>query len=94
MATDKQLEDQRSRLKADAAFNNPKNTLKPEWFYKHTRKKSADEAYASANMRANMVEQEQEARSMEINSREQYESERAAGDPNALRLSFAEWKKL
>jgi hypothetical protein len=45
-------------------------------------------------MRANMVEQEQEARSMEINSREQYESERAAGDPNALRLSFAEWKKL
>jgi hypothetical protein len=29
-----------------------------------------------------------------INSREQYESERAAGDPNALRLSFAEWKKL
>jgi hypothetical protein len=29
-----------------------------------------------------------------INSREQYESEREAGDPNALRLSFAEWKKL
>ena len=29
-----------------------------------------------------------------INSRAQYESEREAGDPNALRLSFAEWKKL
>jgi hypothetical protein len=28
------------------------------------------------------------------NSREQYENEREAGDPNALRLSFAEWKKL
>ena len=28
------------------------------------------------------------------NSRAQYESEREAGDPNALRLSFEEWKKL
>ena len=28
------------------------------------------------------------------NSRAQYESEREAGDPNALNLSFAEWKKL
>ena len=28
------------------------------------------------------------------NSREQYDSEREAGDPNALRLSFAQWKKL
>ena len=31
---------------------------------------------------------------LEINSRAQYESEKEAGDPNALRLSFAEWKKL
>ena len=31
---------------------------------------------------------------LETNSRDQYESEREAGDPNALRLSFAEWKKL
>jgi len=28
------------------------------------------------------------------NSRAQYENEREAGDPNALKLSFAEWKKL
>ena len=28
------------------------------------------------------------------NSREQYEHERKAGDPNALKLSFEEWKKL
>jgi len=94
MATDRELEDKRSRLKADAAFNNPKNTLKPEWFYKHTRKKSADEAYASANVRANMVEQEQEERNRAPNSREQYQHEKEQGDPNAIRLSFEEWKKL
>lgn len=29
-----------------------------------------------------------------INSREQYEHERKAGDPNALKLSYEEWKKL
>ena len=28
------------------------------------------------------------------NSREQYEHEREVGDPNALKLSFSEWKKL
>ena len=28
------------------------------------------------------------------NSRAQYKNEREAGDPNALKLSFAEWKKL
>ena len=33
-------------------------------------------------------------RVLETNSRAQYESEREAGDPNALKLSFAEWKKL
>ena len=31
---------------------------------------------------------------LETNSRAQYESEKEAGDPNALKLSFAEWKKL
>jgi hypothetical protein len=31
---------------------------------------------------------------LERNSRAQYEHEREAGDPNALRLSFQEWKKL
>jgi hypothetical protein len=29
-----------------------------------------------------------------MNSREQYEYEKSVGDPNALRLSFEEWKKL
>lgn len=29
-----------------------------------------------------------------INSREQYLHERDAGDPNALRMSYEEWKKL
>ena len=29
-----------------------------------------------------------------INSRAQYEHEKQQGDPNALRLSFDEWKKL
>jgi hypothetical protein len=33
-------------------------------------------------------------RVLETNSRAQYESEREAGDPNALNLSFSEWKKL
>ena len=94
MATDKELEDKRSRLKAQAEFYNPKNTLKPEWFYKNTRKSSDDEAYASANMRANMVEQEQESRSRAPNSREQYQHEKEQGDPNAIRMSFEEWKKL
>jgi hypothetical protein len=28
------------------------------------------------------------------NSRAQYESEKKAGDPNALRMSFEQWKKL
>ena len=31
---------------------------------------------------------------LETNSRAQYDSEREAGDPNALSLSFSEWKKL
>ena len=94
MATDKELEDQRSRLKAQAEFYNPKNIAKPEMVYKYTRKKSDDEAYASANLRANMIEQEQELRMNKENSRAQYESEKAAGDPNALKLSFEQWKKL
>ena len=94
MATDKELEDKRSRLKAQEAFYNPKNTAKPEWMYKHSRKKSDDEAYASANVRANMVEQEQEARMNKPNSRAQYEYEKRQGDPYATRMSFEEWKNL
>lgn len=94
MATDKELEDKRSRLKAQAEFNNPKNTLRPNFFYKLARKPDQDADYASANMRANIVEQEQEARSRAPNSREQYQHEKEQGDPNATRLSFEEWKKL
>jgi hypothetical protein len=30
----------------------------------------------------------------EVNTRRQYEAEKEAGDPNALKLSFEEWKKL
>jgi hypothetical protein len=52
----------------------------------------------SARELANYYEQEAEnlrKRTMpSINTREQYESEREAGDPNALKLSFSEWKKL
>jgi hypothetical protein len=94
MATDKELEDKRSRLKAQEEFYNPKNTAKPEWFYKHGRKNSDDAAYASAKVRADMVEQEQEARMNKPNSRAQYQHEQEQGDPNALRMSYEEWKKL
>ena len=31
---------------------------------------------------------------LETNSRAQYEHEREAGDPNALQMSYSEWKKL
>lgn len=52
----------------------------------------------SARKMANFYEEEAEnlqQRAMPTtNSLEQYKSEREAGDPNALRLSFAEWKKL
>ena len=91
--TDKQLEDQRSRLKGQAEFYNPKNIAKPEIVYKNTRKKSDDEAYASANMRANMIEQEQELRMNKPNSRAQYEHEKAQGGA-MTDLSYEEWKKL
>ena len=55
-----------------------------------------DEASA-ANAMANMKEIDNETilqRMNPINSRAQYEHERDAGDPNALKLSFDEWKKL
>lgn len=87
MPTPKELEDQRTRLRAQEQFYNPKNTLRPSWFYK----KNTEPQYESAKMRANMVEQEQERQE---NSRAQYEHEKNAGDPNALQLSFEEWKKL
>ena len=50
----------------------------------------------ASNALANMYEQE--AENLDIrrnpNSREQYQHEKEQGDPNALRLSFEEWKKL
>ena len=33
-------------------------------------------------------------REAEINTKQQYEAEKEAGDPNAIKLSFEEWKKL
>ena len=46
------------------------------------------------NRRAMELGQGEVNKILEINSRDQYESEKEAGDPNALRMSFAEWKKL
>lgn len=37
---------------------------------------------------------ENAAKVREINSRDQYNHERAVGDPNALKLSYEEWKNL
>ena len=50
----------------------------------------------AANSMANMYEQEAENLRVrrQPNSREQYQHEREQGDPNALRLSFEQWKKL
>ena len=92
MATMKQMEDRRSRLKAEAAFNNPQNVKRLGKFYEAT---SADTspAYASANMRANMLEQEMEDAIRKPNSRAQYEHEKKAGGP-MTDLSYEEWKKL
>jgi hypothetical protein len=45
--------------------------------------------------RKNMEFNQKEVNTMlETNSKAQYESEREAGDPNALSMSFSEWKKL
>ena len=49
------------------------------------------------NAMANMAEIEAETiaqRMNKENSRAQYDHERQAGDPNALKLSFEQWKKL
>ena len=37
---------------------------------------------------------ENAAKVREINSRDQYNHERAVGDPNALKMSYEEWKNL
>lgn len=52
----------------------------------------------AARKQANMYEEEAEMlrqRAMPApNSRAQYDSEKEAGDPNALNMSFEQWKKL
>jgi hypothetical protein len=50
----------------------------------------------AATALANMYEQEAENLDIRLqpNSIQQYRHEKEAGDPNALRLSFEEWKKL
>jgi hypothetical protein len=61
------------------------------------KSKGRKENAAADNAMANMAEQEQEMlqqRMYKTNSRAQYEHEKEAGDPVALRLSFEEWKKL
>lgn len=96
MATKKQLEDERSRLRGQEQFYNPKNIAKPTAIYKHTRSSEDDAKYESAKIRANMVEQEQEARMNKkpsANSRAQYNAEKAAGGAQTD-LSYEEWKKL
>ena len=57
--------------------------------------KASKAAKEANNALANMYEKEAETmRQRASNSREQYEHERKAGDPNALKLSFKEWQKL
>ena len=46
------------------------------------------------NREYNKRYQEEVNKIFQANSKAQYESEKKAGDPNALRLSFNEWKKL
>jgi hypothetical protein len=56
---------------------------------RYTREKEAN------NAMANQYESEAEVmRQRASNSKEQYDHERKAGDPNALKLSFKEWQKL
>ena len=59
--------------------------------YKENLRTSEGRDVNTKNMEFNQGEVNQ---ILETNSRAQYDSEREAGDPNALRLSFAEWKKL
>jgi hypothetical protein len=93
MPTMKEMEDKRSRLKAEAAFNNPQNVKRLGKFYEATAADTSP-AYASANMRANMLEQDMEAAAArKPNSRAQYEHEKAVGGPMSD-LSYEEWKKL
>ena len=58
-------------------------------------KASYDRIKQKADDASNLAMQEAENQFMpEINTRRQYELEKSAGDPNAMKLSFEEWKKL
>lgn len=56
-------------------------------------KEAANELGSMGNKRL----QESKAEAVQVrqtNSRAQYEHEKAQGDPNALKMSFEDWKKL
>ena len=58
-------------------------------------KESYDRIKQRADQVSNQAMQEAEDQFMpEINTQKQYQSEKNAGDPNAVRLSYDEWKKL
>jgi hypothetical protein len=58
-------------------------------------KESYDRIKQRADQVSNQAMQEAEDQFMpEINTKRQYESEKNAGDPNAVRLSYDEWKQL
>lgn len=76
----------------DARLSKASEKAANETGYPANRYKADKDA---ANAMANMYESEAEVlRQRASNSREQYEHERKAGDPNALNLSFKEWQKL
>ena len=59
------------------------------------RNKEIDAAYEAADKkREAAAEMKRESRGFQMNTRQQYEYEKEAGDPNAVRLSFEEWKNL
>ena len=58
-------------------------------------KASYDRIKQRADQVSNQAMQEAEDQFMpEVNTQKQYHSEKNAGDPNALNLSYDEWKKL
>jgi len=63
----------------------------------YAKKQGKKAEYEAANKMANDAEQEMEniqQRVYKTNSKAQYQHEREQGDPNALQMSYEEWKKL
>ena len=52
-----------------------------------TKEKAEKDRQAAAEVK-------RESRGFQMNTREQYEYEKEVGDPNAVNLSFQEWKNL